>query len=127
MQATVTNPDPRHVRDQGGRKVDVTGPVDLKLNNGKVHISLDVATEGEYDLTGDQIGYLEAHGLQVACAERDAPAPPGSKKWRAAVAAKGLDADAELAKLTAPPKPAPARGAARPANSTAQTPPAPGA
>lgn len=37
----------------------------------------------EYDLTGDQIGILEAKGLGVDCDERDAPPPEGSKADRA--------------------------------------------
>lgn len=126
MRSTVTNPDPRIVISNG-RKVDITGAAEVKLNNGKVNVVLGIGEQGEYDLTGDQIGYLESLGLQIACPERDDSKPPaGSKKWRAAVAAAGKDPEEELAKLNAA-KAKPAKAPTPPAQKPADAPKVPGA
>lgn len=109
MQATVTNPDPRYIIEHG-RKVDKTGVFSMKLNNGKVDINLGINESGEFSLTGDQVGVLEAYGLKVDCPERNANVPVGSKKWREALREQGIDPGAELQRIeaakTEKPKPA---------------------
>lgn len=103
MRCNVTNPTIRTVVVNGEVKQKSEAVV-LKLN-GRVDIRLNVGETGEYDLTGDQIGYLEAHGIKVKCPEREAPPPVGSKAWRTAVAADGKDPDEVLAEIEAAKKP----------------------
>ena len=105
MKCEVTNPTTRAVPTGNGGVTYKTEAVDVKLNNGRVHVQLMPGATAEYDLTGDQLGYLEAIGLKVKCPERDAPVPVGSKAWRAALTADGKDPEAELAAIAEAKKP----------------------
>lgn len=106
MRCTVTNPTTRTVVVNGEVKTK-SEPVSLKLND-RVDIRLGIGEAGDFDLTGDQIGYVEALGLRIKCPEREVPVPVGSKAWRVALLADGKDPDEELAAIEAAKKPKPA-------------------
>lgn len=74
----------------------ITAPpqgLNIKLGGG-LNVVIDGGKTQNYELTGDQVGVLEANGVKVVCPEREAAPPKGSKAALAAVAAKGKKGEA---------------------------------